>query len=248
MFPKVKLQAGAVFIADAHENAHRHYLKEFLDSLDSSTIPLPSQLFLMGDMFDLLVGEVAYTRQIHDITIRRLEALAQKIPIYYLEGNHDFNLHKLFLHVKIIPIQSQPLHVKTPLGALLLWHGDKYGTFSHRFYTKFIRNPLLLKALNFIDRAVQFKITKFILEKLAQKSICRKIENFKEKTILRLNEYPKIKAWGIGEGHFHQGWEGEINGFYYINFPSFACERSYFVVQCPKSMQSAKLQLRGSNV
>ena len=248
MCHNTQLQAGAVFIADAHENAYRHNLLEFLDSLDSGQISLPTQLFLMGDIFDLLVGEVTYTRQLYTKIIERLEKLGEKIPIYYLEGNHDFNLKSIFTHVKIIPIQNQPLHVKTPLGDLLLWHGDKYGSFAHRFYTKIIRNNLLLRLLNSIDLRFGFKISKTIIENLAQKSICRKMENFKEKTILRLEHYPIKEAWGIGEGHFHQGWEGEINGLHYINFPSFACERSYFVVQCVKSMQSAKLQLRGSNV
>jgi UDP-2,3-diacylglucosamine hydrolase len=248
MCHKIELQSGAIFIADAHENAHRFYLKEFLDSLDSGQIPTPSQLFLMGDIFDLLVGEVSYTHKIHSQIISRLESLAQKIPIYYLEGNHDFNLHKLFLHVKVISIQDQPLHVKTPKGDLLLWHGDKYGSFSHRFYTKIIRNSFLLQSLNFVDKIFKFGISRAILKNLAQKSICRKIENFKEKTTLRLNQYPKKSVWAVGEGHFHQGWEGMVGEVYYINFPSFACERSYFVVQCAKSMQSAKLQLRGSNV
>jgi len=238
MSPKIELQDGAVFIADAHD----------LNALDSGQIQTPSQLFLMGDIFDLLVGEITYTRQIHMETVNRLEELAQKIPIYYLEGNHDFNLHKIFLHVKVIPIQNQPLHVKTPKGELLLWHGDKYGSFSHRFYTKLIRNPSLLISLNVIDKLANFRISKAILRSLAQKSICQKIENFKDKTKLRLSEYPKNGAWGVGEGHFHQGYEGKLGEIHYINFSSFACERSYFVVQCVKSMQSAKLQLRGSNV
>ena len=248
MYPKIELQTGALFIADAHENEHRHYIKEFLDDLDSGCIAYPSQLFLMGDIFDLLVGEVEYTRKLHKATIERLELLGQKIPIYYLEGNHDFNLHKIFLHVKIIPIQKQPLHVKTPKGELLLWHGDKYGSFSHRFYTKIIRNPILLRILNRIDRLFAFSITKSIVDNLAKKMICKKIDNFKEKSSLRLRGYPIQEAWGVGEGHFHQGWEGQLEEVYYINFPSFACERRYFVVQCVKSMQSAKLQPRGSNV
>jgi len=247
MCHNITLQTGAVFIADAHENANRHFLEEYLNGLDKSSL-MPTQLFLMGDIFDLLVGEVTYTRQFYAPIISRLEALAQKIPVYYLEGNHDFNLSKIFLHVKVIPIQKQPLHVNTPKGKMLLWHGDKYGSFKHRLYTKIIRNSFLLSFLNGLDKLLDHRISKKILKDLSLKKICKKIEDFEQKTILRLKRYPLADVWAVAEGHFHQGLEKKLENVYYINFPSFACERSYFVVQCAKSIQSAKLQLRGSNV
>lgn len=249
MSPSINLKSGAVFISDAHENATRKYFETFLKQVEDGVIPTPKQLFLMGDMFDLLVGSIEYSRKIHAEIISKIDALAKKIPVYYFEGNHDFALKALFKHVNVLPIASQPLPVKTPKGILLLLHGDKFsGDRAYLFYTKIIRSCVALKFLNLLDKVLGFKLSKKLLAFLNQKTICKKIEEFEQMTIKRLENYPLEGIWGVMEGHFHQGLEIKTPYVQYLNFPSFACERSYFVVQCVQSMQCAKLQLRGSDV
>ncbi|EAL6670347.1 UDP-2,3-diacylglucosamine diphosphatase, partial [Campylobacter coli] len=54
------LQNGAILIADAHENDKRRGFWEFLQALKRSEITTP-QLILMGDIFDLLIGEISAT-------------------------------------------------------------------------------------------------------------------------------------------------------------------------------------------
>ncbi|EAH5875068.1 UDP-2,3-diacylglucosamine diphosphatase, partial [Campylobacter coli] len=46
----------------------------------------------MGDIFDLLIGEISATHEFAKPYIKLLEELALKMEIIYLEGNHDFNL------------------------------------------------------------------------------------------------------------------------------------------------------------
>jgi UDP-2,3-diacylglucosamine hydrolase len=243
-----KLEKGAIFIADAHENAKRSHFLTFIKALETGEIPLPPQLFLMGDMFDLLVGEVDYTHQLHRDLIGRIDALAAKIPVYYLEGNHDFNLRALFLHVKVVPIEDQPLHVKTPKGDVLVLHGDKYGSLRHRIFTAVIRSRALLRLLNALDAMLSCRLSYRLLTFLEQKHICQSIPAFREKTSQRLRQYPLKKCVGVLEGHFHQGVGMALEKQMYYNFSSFACDQSYFVVQCVQSIQCAKQQLRGRNV
>lgn len=57
MFPKLNIKEGALFIADAHDSVERAFFFDFLVYVNQNP---PSQLFLMGDMFDLLVGSVSY--------------------------------------------------------------------------------------------------------------------------------------------------------------------------------------------
>ncbi|MBE0495117.1 MAG: metallophosphoesterase [Campylobacterales bacterium] len=249
MCPKPTLEAGAIFIADAHENAQRDFLHQFFLDLEAGVLPLPPQLFLMGDMFDLLVGDISYTAALHHELIGRIDAVAQKIPVYYLEGNHDFNLTSLFSHVHVVPIERQPLHVKTSAGEALVLHGDKYGLGAHRLYTRLIRSPKLLRVLEWCDTHTDNALSKKLLQFLEQKYICKRIEHFESSTRERLAQYPLQGCAAVMEGHFHQGVMFEVEGKrQYINFPSFACDQSYFVVQCANSIHCAKQYLRGNNV
>ncbi|EAI9968245.1 UDP-2,3-diacylglucosamine diphosphatase, partial [Campylobacter jejuni] len=86
-------------MADAHENEQRKEFWEFLQTLKKGKISTP-QLILMGDIFDLLIGEISATHEFAKPYIELLEELALKIEIIYLEGNHDFNLSCFFKRVK----------------------------------------------------------------------------------------------------------------------------------------------------
>ena len=237
MSHEVALLQGAVFISDAHENENRDSLEKYIDSILNKSIKSPSQLFLMGDMFDLLVGEIEYSKLINQNLIEKIDSLAKKIPIFYIEGNHDFNLKKVFKNVHTIPFKKQPFRVQTPKGDLLILHGDRFEGFKYRLYSKFIRSCVTLKVLNFLDKIFKYKISKKLLNFLGKKDICKKWLDFEDRAKKRLNDYPIKDVWGVIEGHFHQGVFLKLEKVNYFNLSSFACERSYFVVQCIQSMQ-----------
>ena len=95
----IYIKENAIFIADAHENENRRGFWKFLQALKNKEIKTP-QLFLMGDIFDLLIYEIKATHKFALAYINILEQLADDIEIFYLEGNHDFNLAKFFNKVK----------------------------------------------------------------------------------------------------------------------------------------------------
>lgn len=234
-----------MFIADAHENALRHGFSDFLTRIESGEIS-PPQLFLMGDIFDLLFGDITHVIENAKPYIERLDALAKRFPIYYFEGNHDFNLAPLFKHVTIIPLSKQPLCFDSPCGDVWMSHGDKYGSFGDRLYTSIIRKPALLKFLNKVNELFGRPISRKLITFLEGKKICGKIKGFEALIIKKLPLYPGSMPKTIIEGHYHQNHSFEYEGIHYINFSSFACDQSYFVVQCTQSIKFA--QLRGSNV
>ncbi|WP_263832253.1 UDP-2,3-diacylglucosamine diphosphatase [Sulfurospirillum oryzae] len=243
MSPKLIIQEGALFIADAHDSAERSFFFDFLLHVKQNP---PPQLFLMGDMFDLLVGNVAHGVKQYKRYIDLIEEIGQTCEVYYFEGNHDFNLSKLFLHVKVIPIEEQPLTCKLPSGkSCLLLHGDKYGSLIHRCYTKIIRNQGVLKLLNGLDELLHGAISKKIQNDQRKKMLCKRIENFTTQIQQKLSLYPKVDV--IAEGHYHQNVEFMGSGVHYINFSSFACNQSYFSVQFSTETEFAQKQLRGCN-
>ena len=222
------LKGGAVFIADAHYPNHNSKLFDFLKLIESGQIKT-KQLILMGDIFDLLVGESKYLKKTFKKEIEFLNNLAEKIEIIYIEGNHDFNLNSLFPDIKTIPIDKQPIIMQHKHLTISIAHGDKYEMpISYKIFTKFIRNRFILKILPDI-------IAKRKLKSMKSKKICKKIKNFKT---LAKKIAKNHNANLIIEGHYHQG--EVINN--YISLPSFACSNQYGVFN-GNSVEFKKLYL-----
>ena len=102
------IQNNAIFIADSHHNTKRKQLNNLLIRLKSGDIQ-SSQIFLMGDIFDFLSGDVDYFKSLNHEIISLINELSQTHELVYLEGNHDFNLCKIFPNVNVIQRQAQPL-------------------------------------------------------------------------------------------------------------------------------------------
>ncbi len=225
------IQEGALFISDAHDNESRDGFYNFLRELEKRET-LPSQLFLMGDMFELLVGNVTYTKLLFKDTIDILNSLSHKVEIFYFEGNHDFDLKTIFPNIKIFPIQVQPTLFRFKGKKLLLSHGDLNQGTGYSIYTGIVRNIIILKILNFIDTLTKNSISKKIISLHIDKDICYKIKDFKQ--IIK----QKIQKYDIGlseidfvcEGHHHQNREFVFENLKYKNFSSFACDKSYFKI------------------
>ncbi|EFO9429555.1 UDP-2,3-diacylglucosamine diphosphatase [Campylobacter upsaliensis] len=236
-----ELKEGAFFVADAHENEDRKGFWDFLKALENDEIQAP-QLFLMGDIFDLLVWEVSASHSFAMPYIALLEKLCEKMEIYYLEGNHDFNLSRFFKKVRVIPLQNQPLVLHTSKGKdekFFLAHGDIFLNPFLQFLLKSLRNRFLLRFLNVLNFLTFSSISEQILARQKRKNLFYKIENFKNLAYKRYEKYQAKGAWVI-EGHYHQNLFLKEERVKYFNLPSFAYERSFFVVKFSSEVKFEK--------
>ena len=104
----IKIKEGAFFISDAHYSPTRPDLLEFIKDIHAKKI-IPTQLVFFGDIFDALFGNVSYTVEKNQEMITLLNDISKEIELIYLEGNHDFNLKKIFPLAKIFSISQQPV-------------------------------------------------------------------------------------------------------------------------------------------
>lgn len=216
---EINLEIGAIFIADSHYNENRTELLDFLEELSAP------QLVLMGDIFDFLCGEVDYWIQKNQKLIDLINKLSQTTQIIFLEGNHDYNLEKLFPEAIIVPRQRQPLIVNVNSKKYALSHGDIFTPFGYNLYTAIIRNSFFLQFVNFID--LDYTINKKIDSWLLKKNICSNIEDFESFAKKRLSLYAQYEVDAVVEGHFHQGKKYKN----YINIPSYeCCSQSYGII------------------
>ncbi|GMT38465.1 hypothetical protein NHP20013_05350 [Helicobacter bizzozeronii] len=78
------LAEGAIFVADAHHQEGSPHLPRLLDGLIANP---PPQLFLMGDVFQILMGSVRSSYKPHALILEQLRILSQTSTIFYFEGN-----------------------------------------------------------------------------------------------------------------------------------------------------------------
>ena len=215
------IKENALFVADAHYPHHGDSFLILLKNIQNNIIKTP-QLFLMGDIFDLLFGHNNYIKSFSQESINLLQTLSKDIEIIYLEGNHDFCLKELFPNIKVYSREEQPIHYRLKNQDVYLSHGDKYETgLGYNFYSKLLRNKFLLTTL----RPFEKQIIDHRMGKLKQKNICGDFKGFKKRFDAIRSHYPKNSL--IIEGHFHQALQHEN----YISLPSLACQKKVAVVR-----------------
>ena len=152
LLPK-EIKENALFIADAHYPHHGDSFLNILKALKNKSIETP-QLFLMGDIFDLLFGHNEYIKTFSKEGIELLQQLSQKIEIFYIEGNHDFCLQELFPNITVYKREEQPVHFTLNSQNIYLSHGDRYTAgVLYNVYSTLLRNKKMLTLLKFLRSA-----------------------------------------------------------------------------------------------
>ncbi len=219
-------------IADAHYSQQRPQLLSFLGAIASGAYETP-QLILMGDVADLLIGPLRYTRRINTAFIETINRIAARgVAVVYLEGNHDFCLKGVFgPAVKVVPRAQQPLVFKSGSKRVALLHGDYLAGWAYELYCRFIRSRTGLMLTHYLS--LNFLNNRFLRQmeqKLQQKKLCHDLSGFAARRA-GLIQRVAPQADIILEGHFHQGVRMKKEAFEYLNLPAFACGQSFVVVQ-----------------
>ena len=235
MSHNLELREGAYIITDAHYSPQRPQLLELIKDIHSKKLQ-PTQLILMGDIFDALFGLIEYTYEDNQEMIALLDAIAQEIEVIYFEGNHDFNLKVVFRNIKIFPLAKQPQTLLYHDKKVCMAHGDFDGKLGYKIYTALIRNPFVLFILKYIDIALKHLIINKIEGHLDKKDDCKELVWFEDFIQNRFGN--RFVCDYFIEGHFHQNRSLDLNSFTYINLGAFACNQRYFIV---KSVQDKEL-------
>ncbi len=230
----IEIQEGAFVISDAHYSHLRPELLEFIKAIHSKQLH-PTQIILMGDIFDALFGGVQHTQDHNKEIISLLQDISLHVEIIYLEGNHDFNLHSVFRNIKIFTINQQPLLCSFEGKKVYLAHGDFDGAFGYKLYTSIIRNRVILYILDFINNLADNFILRRLDKYLSIKDDCKELKEFKSYAEIRVGS--KYECDYFIEGHFHQNRSFQLANFRYINLAAFACNQRYFIVNSSKDIE-----------
>ena len=237
----LEIRNDAIFIADSHTQHGRDSLILGLEKLLHSP---PSQIFLMGDISNILVGNLKSSIKSNQRLINAIDLLSKKAQIIYFEGNHDFNLECIMPSVIKIPRKNQPQLAHFGDKTALIAHGDIFLDKKYEIYIKILSAKITAKILNALDLATFGRLYNFIEKKVQSKKIRllsdegaihaliqRRIQSY-ENYMLRQN----LRVDFVIEGHFHLGKivakdsrESTIKSdFSYVALPSFFDEGKVF--------------------
>ncbi|MBI2607068.1 MAG: UDP-2,3-diacylglucosamine diphosphatase [Deltaproteobacteria bacterium] len=149
-----------VILSDLHlwgpeDPLYRALLRFIDDKLETG-----DKFFIVGDLFDLFVGNKRVFRERFHELIRRLRGLgAKNVEVFYIEGNHDFQIESLFDDCAHVKIYSDVIHFDWDGRKFHFCHGDRINTRdlgyqAFRLLTRNILVQCLIEAIpgGFIDR------------------------------------------------------------------------------------------------
>lgn len=115
---------------------------DFLATLERD--PDVSELYLLGDIFDLWVADHDYFIRRYSAVIERLSALRQRgVHIAYFEGNHDLYLRHFWERELGFAVYEGPAYLTIGERTVRLEHGDEMNPDdkSYLFLRWFLRTP-----------------------------------------------------------------------------------------------------------
>lgn len=138
----------AYFVSDLHltspGGARTRLFEAFLKSVENDEHA--THLFLLGDVFDLWLGEHAYFVERYANVVQALKALRSRgIEIHYFEGNHDLHLRPFWEASLGVEVHPGPVHVEVAGRTLRLEHGDEMDPEDrgYIFLRWFLRTPVM---------------------------------------------------------------------------------------------------------
>jgi UDP-2,3-diacylglucosamine hydrolase len=215
---------SAWFLSDLHlkdlSERRSQWLLRFLLSLANRERPA-THLYLVGDIFDLWVGD-------HDFYERKFQPLidailaCQKIGIQvtYFEGNHDVHVKKYWENRHRIPCYIEEKYER--LGSMLvrIEHGDLINPNDEAYlkYRGFIRRPFMEKVAQWIPARIMFEIGDFASRQSRKKSsvrrrdseaeLCQMIRDY----AVRVYEKEPFDLLITGHMHIRDDWSFERDG------------------------------------
>ncbi len=132
-----------LFISDLHLQADRPDITGWFFSLLQKRAPQADALYILGDLFELWVGDDDHS-PFHQSIIAALRQLADSgVPVYFLPGNRDFLVGQAFLTAAGAQLLPDPCKITLYDTPLLLTHGDLLCTLDkkHQVFRRYSQSP-----------------------------------------------------------------------------------------------------------
>ena len=115
-----------VILSDLHlwgpEDPLYRALLRFMDT----KLEAGDKFFIVGDLFDLFIGNKSvFTQRYYELISRLRDLGTRDVEVFYIEGNHDFHLENIFDDCAHVHLYADTLHYEWQGKRFHFCHGDK---------------------------------------------------------------------------------------------------------------------------
>lgn len=235
-----------VFISDVHIRKIGDERAElFLQFLNHDLVAQAKKIYLLGDIFDLMVGsKQGYIHQFEPIFRKIKEIAITGKTIHFVEGNHDFHVRKLFEEY-FCPGQfvhhTQPFIEEYEGIRFLVCHGDEIELEnpSYERYRRFIKSDIIRDLANTV---VPYRVIRVIGERASKTS--RKYSANYENQLVKEKYIRSARVacekYGVSKiicGHSHIQEHFIGNGIEYLNNGYFPSSHTFSIIKNQKFLQ-----------
>lgn len=174
-------------------------------------------IFFLGDIFDLMCGpHDAYLEKFRHFFQSLKDLVGREKRIYFVEGNHDVHLEKLFkkfINSDYLVITQQPVWLNIENKKYLFSHGDEYDfdNSSYHRYKKIIFSPPLKFVANYL---MPFELLNFLGQKASVISRNAGKKKFDSEKVKEKFRFGVDKICGEEQFEFVVGGHSHVQDFY----------------------------------
>ena len=199
------MSIDVVFISDLHLHPEDHDIQErFNQFLEWARVSV-KKIYILGDLFHVWAGDDSINDWSRGIAQQLFALKETGISLYYMHGNRDFLLGKVFGRLAGWTVLPEPSIIDLGKGKIMLAHGDRYCTkdIAHQRFRMLTRNRVfsalfLMLPLHYRERLVN-QVRKRSQEN--QSSVMEKIDVVAESVVKHMTRY---KVTQLIHGHTHK--------------------------------------------
>lgn len=173
----------AWFVSDIHlkniNERNSQTLLRFLHSILSKERPA-THLFLVGDIFDLWVGDSdMFQRQFQSLVDALVNVKKMGVEVIYFEGNHDVHVKRFWEGKFGIPVYINHKHFNLGPWNVRVEHGDFINPDDTTYlkWVEFMHRPFMEKIAHIVPGKIWFEAGAYASRRSRKKSVVRRERN-----------------------------------------------------------------------
>ena len=202
----MQISSKSIFISDIHLTQNNQLIKNsffsFLDNFPEEV----NNLFIVGDLFDLWIGDDVRNKLVEDLHLKLRKITNNKKNIFFFHGNRDFLVGESFCKTSNMKLIHEPTVFEFFGYKTLILHGDQLCTedVDYQNFCKIVRNKQWQSEFLSLSIPERLKIAKNVRNE-SSISLASKDDDITDVTDQTVLKYFKTyKVTHIIHGHTHR--------------------------------------------